>query len=353
MSSLKKRYSIVDFFETWFQVVPSAIGPILIVSLIALVPGLMFFGLGIGPYFEWISQLLSKESINLQKDFEAFFSSLHGLLPALSFLTLGALLGSLGFFYASLTFQWLLAIRSRQENPNLVSILKAVFPKLFFNGMTAGLLIFLIYSGASLVGFIVIAVIFVVFGIASAVTGPVVMAIAYILAYLIVILLLVGLNNLLTLVQPAVVEGFSASQALSESFQLVSKNFWRALGIRIVISLVVGIASSVVFLMPSFVLFLPSLISSVGLVSNAEHLMDNPQVIFQAISNFAIPAIILAFLNYVFQIITNPVFDLFLYYDLKTRQDSSSEAGLPSSSWSENKSNTDSSVNLPPPEGEQ
>ncbi len=318
-------------FEGWFHLVPKMTPTILVISLVGLLPGSILIGLGIVPYIQALINIAGEATRIDPENTAEMLEVFSTVLGSFGLLFLGAIVLSLGSYYAEITVQWLTMKSGKGETATMPETLVAVFPGRFFRGILAAILKGLIFAGVFLVLALGIGLLSIVVGLffggfGRGMGAGIAVAAVFILLYIFVIAVFVAFDNYLYLVQPAIVDESSGGEAISRSFKLVMGQFWRLLGIRIVTYLAIAVASGIVTMIPSFILILPGLMEIAPMFSNPEMLFESPQIIFRFVSSLGPSMIILTYLSLLLSLATYPVFQVFMYMDQRVRKGDVPEA---------------------------
>ncbi len=315
-----KRYGLGDYFNNIVNLVPKMLKSCLPVAIALFLPAGFFYFLGFlsfGTSFELIEELTSNPEnvwlpiLRMLGGFLWFVPA--GLFTAAGHHLLTAMVGKKAF-----------SIIHGEEAPvqPVKSAFKTVFWPLVLQGVIVGALV---AAFCVLVLGIFMALLFIVIvpnsSGDSGASGTFILTMVMILGVYLLLIPALYWFFVKTLVAPQAVvrEGCGPFQGIKRSFQLVKGNFWRTLGIYLLISMVISFATSMLSGPVVFIMILPGYIDFIKTMFQAGDDYSATQI-FGMFKSLAPGMGIAVFIQYVFYYILYPIFGALMYTDLTLRK---------------------------------
>jgi hypothetical protein len=318
-----KKYGMNDFFTSIFSMLKYVWKDALVLSLIFLIPTSILFSFG---FTKFIGILMV--SFDRMKDIREFNGS-----PDLMFQFIrNMIIGYLYFFgamllnsIARLFVNGFVSLKSYRIaigeniyfNENFMVTLTRKFPKIFLQAILIGLIFLGIFVGFYLIVFVPIL-------IAGIFKNTVLIVILVILDVILVcgfVVFIVWFSIKFSFSQyPIICEDSKIIEGIKKSFYLVKGNFWRVLGITLLISLILSFALNMVTSPIIMVNFMPSYFDFLKNMSDNEKYMESIMNLYKSMANIGPGLGISMVISGVVESLIMPVYFCLFYIDLKVRK---------------------------------
>ncbi len=243
------------------------------------------------------------------------------MTPFLSLFAIGILYSIVFVFVFAVISLYCYKIIQEDNQPLktvLLDVLKTKLFKLIMQMLVILLITFTVMLGVVLIG--------VVFGLIFNVLNvhKVFMVIIVIFCYIALISFLIWFYVKVIFCQTAIIiDDASIIGGIKKSFKLVAKDFWRILGIMILLSICVSFASSLITGPIIFVSILPQYLDLLQMIiEKGNHLNEQAliQNFFNSFSNMGLSFGIMIWLSSLAQALVTPLYYTLFYIDLKVRK---------------------------------